>query len=83
MRTVTFTEFRKNASGFVSEVERGETLVLIRRGRPVAGTAPVTDANVLAPAWRRPGLRLAVSGDRRQCQAGRAAGLKVCYVGEP
>ena len=62
MKTVTFTEFRKNASGFVSEVEHGETLILIRRGRPVAEIAPVADPGVVVPSWRRPGLRLAAKG---------------------
>ncbi len=62
MKTVTFTEFRKHASELVTEVEGGETLLLIRHGRPVAEVGPVADAAVLLPSWRRPGLRLAARG---------------------
>ncbi|MFP4453642.1 MAG: type II toxin-antitoxin system Phd/YefM family antitoxin, partial [Desulfobacterales bacterium] len=40
MRTVTFTDFRKRASGFITEVEHGETLILLRRGKPVAEITP-------------------------------------------
>lgn len=35
MTTVTLTEFRSHASGMLSRVERGETLVVIRHGRPI------------------------------------------------
>ncbi len=42
MKTVTFTEFRRRASGMISEVERGETLVVIRHGKPVAEISPFT-----------------------------------------
>ena len=35
MKTISFTDFRKNASTFISEVEYGENLVLLRGG-PVA-----------------------------------------------
>ena len=40
MKTITFTDFRKNASSFITEVEKGETFVLIRHGKPVAEIAP-------------------------------------------
>ncbi len=40
MKIVPFTDFRKNASGFINEVEHGETIVLIRCGKPVAGIVP-------------------------------------------
>ena len=36
MRTIPVADFRKNASSFINEVEHGETLILIRRGKPVA-----------------------------------------------
>lgn len=62
MKTVTFTEFRKRASGFVTEVERGETIILLRRGKPVAEVVPFSDSRAGAPAWKRPGLRLRLKG---------------------
>ena len=40
MKTITFTDFRKKASGFITEVEHGETLVLLRRGKPIAEVIP-------------------------------------------
>jgi|AP95_1055475.scaffolds.fasta_scaffold90041_2 antitoxin (DNA-binding transcriptional repressor) of toxin-antitoxin stability system len=33
MRTVTLTEFRSKASSMLTEVERGETLIVVRYGR--------------------------------------------------
>jgi prevent-host-death family protein len=43
MKTITCTDFRKNASEFITEVEHGETIVLLRRGRPIAEVIPFTD----------------------------------------
>ena len=62
MKTVTFTDFRKNASGLITEVEHGETLVLLRRGRPVAEIVPFTDKPRREPAWKKPAVRLQIRG---------------------
>jgi prevent-host-death family protein len=62
MRTITFTDFRKKASGFITEVEHGETLVLLRRGKPVAEVIPFSDEAPLKPSWKRPGIRLQIKG---------------------
>jgi prevent-host-death family protein len=62
MKTVPFTDFRKNASGFITEVEHGETLILIRRGKPVAEIVPFSDRSQRSPAWKQPGLRLRIRG---------------------
>ena len=62
MKTVTFTEFRKQASGLMTEVENGETVLVLRHGRPVAQiTPPDLDAD-RSPSWKRRSLRLAVKG---------------------
>ena len=61
MKTVSFTEFRRNASGLLSEVEGGEVLVVIRHGRPIAEVSPVSSRDGL-PAWKEPALRLTVRG---------------------
>ncbi len=61
MTTVTFTEFRSQASGLLTRVERGETLVVIRHGRPIAEVSPVSPASG-EPSWKRPALRLASKG---------------------
>lgn len=62
MTTVTFTEFRKRASGLLSNVEKGEVLVILRHGKPVAEVSPITSDQQKEPSWRRPGLRLSVPG---------------------
>jgi prevent-host-death family protein len=62
MKTVAFTDFRKKASGFITEVEHGETLVLIRRGKPVAEIVPFSDRFRTSPAWKQPGIRLRIQG---------------------
>jgi prevent-host-death family protein len=59
--TVTLTEFRSHASGMLSRVERGETLVVIRHGRPIAEVSPVSPA-AGESSWKRPALRLVAKG---------------------
>ena len=62
MKTVTFTDFRKRASGFITEVEHGERLVLLRRGKPVAEVVPFSEKIRETPAWKQPGTRLRIRG---------------------
>lgn len=59
MRTISFTEFRKNASNIMNAVERGETIVVVRRGRAIARVSPPEGGE---PSWKRPGLRLKKKG---------------------
>jgi prevent-host-death family protein len=59
--TVTVTEFRSHASGMLNRVERGETLVVIRHGRPIAEVSPASSATG-EPSWRKPALRLVAKG---------------------
>ncbi len=62
MKTITFTDFRKKASSFITEVEHGETLVLLRRGKPVAEVVPFFDEIPRTPSWKKPGIRLQLRG---------------------
>ena len=62
MKTITFTEFRKNASGLFNEVERGETLVIIRHGKAIAEISPPSINDLRIPSWKKSGLKLKVSG---------------------
>jgi antitoxin (DNA-binding transcriptional repressor) of toxin-antitoxin stability system len=62
MKTVTFTEFRKNASGLFSEVEKGSTLLVLRHGKPIAEISPASSRQQDRPSWKRPGLRLTAKG---------------------
>lgn len=62
MKTISFTDFRKKASGFIAEVEHGETLILLRRGKPVAEIVPFSDRLQRTPAWKRTGIHLKLHG---------------------
>ena len=64
MTTIPFTEFRKNASGLLTRVEKGEVLLVVRHGRPIAEIAPVSQENERIPSWKRPGIRLVSKGAR-------------------
>ena len=61
MKTVTFTEFRKNASGVLDLVEKGESIRVLRHGKAVARIIPA-ETREAQPAWKRPGLRLVTPG---------------------
>ncbi len=62
MKTVTFTEFRKRASGLLSDVEAGENVLVLRHGKPIAEISPVSRTPEGAPSWKRRGLRLIAKG---------------------
>jgi prevent-host-death family protein len=62
MTTVTLTEFRGHASGMLTRVENGETLVVLRHGRPIAEISPVARQSGTQPSWKRPALRLSTKG---------------------
>ena len=62
MKTVSFTDFRKNASNLITEVEHGETIVLLRRGKPIAEVIPFTEKERSLPSWKQPGIRLELKG---------------------
>lgn len=71
MKTVMFTEFRKNASGLFSSVEEGESLIVTRHGKPIAEVSPLKSGSV-QPAWKQPALRL----------LNRGGGLAAAILGE-
>ena len=55
MHTLPLSEFRANASAMLDLVERGETVRIMRHGKPVADLVPVkTDAADKLPHWKRP-----------------------------
>ena len=62
MRTVTLTEFRSHASGMLTDVEHGETLIVLRHGRPIAQVSPVETEQKQA-SWKSPALRLTAKGE--------------------
>jgi len=62
MKTIPVTDFRKNTASFINEVEHGERLVLIRRGKPVAEINPFSDRPPTNPAWKQSGIKLQIKG---------------------
>lgn len=63
MKTVNFADFRERISEFISEVEKGEQLVLIRHGNPVAEIHPYKNSNKDVPAWKQPFLSIEMKGN--------------------
>lgn len=62
MTTVTLTELRSHASDMFTRVEQGETLVVLRHGRPIAEVFPAAREGDTQPSWRKPALRLTTKG---------------------
>jgi len=62
MTTVTLTDFRSHASGMLTRVEHGETLVVLRHGRPIAEVSPIVEKESTLPSWKRQALRLSTKG---------------------
>jgi len=62
MKNVAFTNFRKKASDFITEVEHGETLILLRRGKPIAEIIPFSEKVQRTPSWKLSRTRLCIQG---------------------
>ena len=62
MKTVTFTEFRKNASLMMYDVEKGNTIRILRHGKPVAELTPLIPESTEMSSWKRSGLKLSTKG---------------------
>jgi prevent-host-death family protein len=60
MKTVSFTEFRKNASTFIDLVEQGEQVEIQRHGKTVARLVP--PGAKAEPSWKKSGLKLVTKG---------------------
>ena len=56
MHILPLSEFRANASAMLDLVEKGETVRIMRHGKPVADLIPVRledQAPVKMPSWKR------------------------------
>ena len=60
MKATSFTEFRRNAAGYFTEVENGEKIRIMRHGRPIADIVPVKAGR--APSWKDNPPRLMLNG---------------------
>jgi prevent-host-death family protein len=55
MHTLPLSEFRANTSAMLDLVERGETVRIMRHGKPVADLVPIQVApRVRLPNWKQP-----------------------------
>ena len=55
MQTLPLSEFRANASAMLDLVERGETVRILRHGKPVADLVPVQPEEAQQqPHWKQP-----------------------------
>ena len=54
MHTLPLSEFRANASAMLDLVERGETVRIMRHGKPVADLIPVRAEPAEAPSYQQP-----------------------------
>lgn len=55
MQTIALSEFRANASAMIDLVEHGETVRILRHGKPVAELVPVKAPEAgRVPSWKRP-----------------------------
>ena len=55
MHILPLSEFRANASAMIDLVEKGETVRILRHGKPVAELVPVRDgAAEKVPSWKQP-----------------------------
>ena len=61
MKTVTLTGLRRNIRKYFNSVEKGDTVRVLRHGRPIAQIRP--DQDGAGPSWRRPLPRLVLRGE--------------------
>jgi prevent-host-death family protein len=55
MHTLALSEFRANASAMIDLVEKGETVRILRHGKPVAELVPIkADVPAKVPHWKLP-----------------------------
>jgi prevent-host-death family protein len=62
MKSISYTDFEKNTSGFIDEVEKGETIILLRRGKPVVEIVPIAGKKEKTSAWKKPSIHLKTRG---------------------
>lgn len=54
MHTLPLSEFRANASAMLDLVEKGETVRIMRHGKPVADLVPVAPEAAELPSYLQP-----------------------------
>lgn len=54
MQVVSVTEFRARAAEMVDRVQKGETVRILRHGKPVAELVAPSGQQGRVPAWKQP-----------------------------
>lgn len=55
MHIIALSEFRAHAAAMIDLVEKGETVRILRHGKPVAELVPLpSEAPARVPSWKRP-----------------------------
>jgi len=54
MQQMPLSEFRAHASTMLDLVEKGQTVRILRHGKPVADLVPVRTEPVAVPHWKQP-----------------------------
>lgn len=54
MHTIPLSEFRAHAAAMIDLVERGETVRILRHGKPVAELVPIKNQPAHTPSWKQP-----------------------------
>lgn len=62
MKMATFTDFRKKALDIITKAEQGETVVIIRHGKPAAETVFFSGKPGNTPAWNQKAVQLQFQG---------------------
>ena len=63
MTSVSFTEFRKDASALFSAVEEGEIIQVFRHGKPIAKIRSCKDTISKLPSWKKIRIKKSIKGD--------------------
>jgi prevent-host-death family protein len=61
MQTTNTTEFRNHIAQYLSAVEEGEMVLIMRHGKPIAKLAPISSQDTII-SWKEPALRLKIKG---------------------
>ncbi len=54
MHIVSLSDFRASASGMLDKVAKGETVRIMRHGKPVADLVPVAESADVTPSYQQP-----------------------------
>ncbi len=61
MHTTNTTEFRSHTAQYLSAVEEGEVIIIMRHGKPIAKLSPIR-AGDLQLSWQEPAIKLKIKG---------------------